>query len=115
MRDSASRIETSTMPSFEATMVRQIRKPMISASNRNREQRGARRLRLHVEAEDVLEVGQPVVAAEAEIVAEEAEHQRKGQRLRDDREIDAGDARAEREPAEHEGEHARHQHTISAA
>ncbi len=90
-------------------MVRQIRKPRISARDRDREQRGARRLRLHVEAEDVLEVGQPVVAAEAEIVAEEAEHQRERQRLRDDREIDAGDARAEREPAEHEGEHARHQ------
>ena len=35
-------------------------------------QRVAGGLRLHVEAEDVLEVGQAVVAAEAEIVAEEA-------------------------------------------
>ena len=68
------------------------------------EQRRARALRLHVEAEDVLEVGQAVVAAEAEVVAEEAEQQRVGQRLGDDREIDAGDAAAEREPAEHEGE-----------
>ncbi len=72
-------------------------------------QRVARRLRLHVEAEDVLEVGQPVIAAEAEIVAEEAEQQRVGHRLRDDRKIDAGDAGAEGEPAEHEGEQARHQ------
>ena len=32
MRASASRIETSTMPSFEATMVRQMRKPRISAA-----------------------------------------------------------------------------------
>ena len=74
------------------------------------EQRRAGALRLHVEAEDVLEIGQPVVAAEAEIVAEEPEHQRIGQRLGDDREIDAGDAAAEREPAEHEGERAGHQH-----
>ena len=77
---------------------------------RDHQQRVARRLRLHVEAEDVLEIGEAVIAAEAEIVAEEAEQQRVGQRLRDDREIDAGDAAAEREPAEHEGEHARHQH-----
>ena len=74
-----------------------------------REQRAAGAVGLHVEAEDVLEVGQAVVAAEAEIVAEEAEQQRIGHRLRDDREIDAGDARAEREPAEAEGEQARHQ------
>ena len=56
------------------------------------QQRVARGLGLHVEAEDVLEVGQAVIAAEAEIVAEEAEQQRIGHRLRDDREIDAGDA-----------------------
>ena len=73
------------------------------------QERVARRLRLHVEAEDVLEVGQAVIAAEAEIVAEEAEQQRIGHRLGDDREIDAGDAAAEGEPAEHEGEQARHQ------
>ena len=58
-------------------MARQIMKPISSAATRDREQRGARRLRLHVEAEDVLEVGQAVVAAEAEIVAEEAEHSAK--------------------------------------
>ena len=75
----------------------------------NREQRRARALRLDVEAEDVLEVGEAVVAAEAEIVAEEGEHQREGQRLGDDRQIDAGDAAAEGEPAEHEGERAGHQ------
>ena len=96
-------------------MARQIRKPSISADAGDREQRRARPLRLHVEAENVLEVGQPVVAAEAEIVAEEAEHERKGQRLGDDREIDAGDAAAKCEPAEHEGEHARHHHAPSAA
>ena len=66
--------------------------------------------RLHVEAEDVLEVGEAVVAAEAEIVAEEGEQQGEGHRLGDDREIDAGDAAAEGEPAEDEGEQARHQH-----
>ena len=91
-------------------MTRQMTKPSISASAEIDEQRRPRARRLHVEAEDVLEVGEAVVAAEAEIVAEEAEHQRKGQRLGDDREIDAGDAAAEREPAEHEGEQARHEH-----
>ena len=91
-------------------MTRQIRKPSAERDAGGGEQRSAGSRRLHVEAEDVLEVGEAVVAAEAEIVAEEAEHQREGQRLGDDREIDAGDAAAEREPAEHEGQHARHQH-----
>ena len=73
-----------------------------------REQRSTRALGLHVEAQDVLEVGQAVVAAEAEIVAEEGEQQRIGHRLRDDRQIHARDAGAEGEPAEAEGEQARH-------
>jgi hypothetical protein len=96
------------LPNFEVTSARQIRKPSASAAPRPRRARRAF-LRLHVEAEDVLEIGQPVVAAKAHVVAEEGEHQRKRQRLRDDREIDARHARAEREPAEHEGERARHQ------
>ena len=66
--------------------------------------------RLQVEAEHVLEIGQAVIAAEAHVVAEEGEQQRIGQRLGDDREIDAGDARAEGEQAEDQGEQARHQH-----
>ena len=110
MRGSASRIATSTLPNFEVTNARQIRKQTPSAAQEKREQGGARFLRLHVEAQDILEVGQAVVAAEPEIVAEEAEHQREGQRLGDDRQIDAGDAAAEREPAEHEGQHAGHSH-----
>ena len=57
---------------------------------------------LNVEAENVLEIGQAVIAAEAEIVAEERQQQRVGHRLCDDREIDAGDARTERQPAEAE-------------
>ena len=77
-------------------------------------QRRARRVGLHVDAQNVLEVGQAVVAAEAEIVAEEGELQGVGHRLRDDREIDAGDARAEREPAEGEGEQAGNEHRPSA-
>ena len=107
MRLSASRIAISTLPSFEVTIDAADEEAEHQRERRDREQRGARALRLHVEAENVLEVGQAVVAAEAEIVAEEAEHQREGQRLGDDREIDAGDAAAEREPAEHEGEQRR--------
>ena len=75
-----------------------------------REKRAAGRCRLDVEAEDVLEVGEAVVAAEAEIVAEEGEHQGEGHRLGDDRQVDAGDPAPEGEPAEDEGERAGHQH-----
>src|SRR5438477_257095 len=64
------------------------------------EQRRAGAVRLNVEAQNVLEIGQAVVAAKTEIVAEERQQQRIGHRLRDDREIDAGDAGAERQPAE---------------
>ena len=71
---------------------------------RGGEQAGAGAAGLDVEAQDVLEVGQAVIAAEAHVVAEEGEQQGEGQRLGDDREIDAGDAAAEGEPAEDEGE-----------
>ncbi len=57
---------------------------------RQDEQYGARALRLDVEAENVLEVGQAVVAAKAKIIAEERQQQRVGHRLRDDRQINAG-------------------------
>ena len=60
-------------------------------------------------AQDVLEVGEAVIAAKAHVIAEEGQHQREGHGLRDDGEIDAGDPRAEGEPAEHEGEDARHE------
>ena len=62
--------------------------------------------RLQIEAQQFLEVGQAVVAAEAHLVAEEGEQQGEGHRLGDDREIDAGDAAAEGEPTEDEGEEA---------
>ena len=91
-------------------MARQIRKQIASARQEITSSALRVRLSLHVEAEDVLEIGKPIVAAEAKVVAEEAEHQREGHRLGDDREIDAGDAAAEREPAEHKGEQARRQH-----
>src|SRR5213075_2005563 len=47
---------------------------------------------------------------EARLVAEEEQHEGEGQRLRDDGEVDAAYARAEREPAEDEREQARRQH-----
>ncbi len=80
--------------------------PSATADSANSAARVA--VRLHVEAQDVLEIGEAVVAAEAEVVAEEAQHQREGQRLRDDREVDARHAAAEGEPAEHERQHAGH-------
>ena len=57
---------------------------------------------MEIEAEDVFEIGKAVVAAEAHVVAEEGQQQRVAEGLRDNREIHAGDARAKREPAEHE-------------
>jgi hypothetical protein len=63
-----------------------------------------------VVAEDALEVGEAVVAAEAGLVAEEQQHRGVGQRLGDDREIHALDPRAEGEVAEHEGHQRRHRH-----
>ena len=76
MRASASRIATSTLPNFEADDGAADEEADDQREAGDREQRVARRRRLHVEAEDILEIGQAVVAAEAEIVAEEAEHQR---------------------------------------
>ena len=90
-------------------MKRQSRKASPSDRHAHRIEAEPGRGRLQVEAQQVLEVGEPVVAAEAHVVAEEREHQREGHRLGDDREIDAGDPGAEGEPAEHEGEQARHQ------
>ena len=74
-----------------------------------REERRARAAGLQVEAENVLEIGQTVIAAEAHVVAKEREHEREGQRLGDDREIDAADPRAKREEPEEIGKQARHQ------
>ncbi len=65
---------------------------------------------MQVETQDVLEIGEPVIAAEPHIVAEERQHQGVGERLRDDRKVHAGDARPECEPPEHQRQEARHQH-----
>ena len=67
------------------------------------EERHARPRRGDGIAQDALEIGESIVAAEARVVAEEQQHERVGERLRDDREIDALDPRAECEVAEHEG------------
>ena len=48
---------------------------------------------------NIFEIGQPVIAAKAHVIAEEGEQQRIGHRLGDDRQVDARDARAEGEPA----------------
>ena len=56
---------------------------------RELEEHDPRRRALQVEAREVLEVGEPVVAAEPHVVAEEGEHQREAERLRHDRQIDA--------------------------
>jgi hypothetical protein len=73
-------------------------------------QRGAHLGRGDRHSEDALEVGEAVVAAEPHVVAEERQHRGVGERLRDDREVHALDARAEREEAEGEREQAGHRH-----
>ncbi len=110
MRLSASRTAISTLPYLERTIAEVTSTAKRQRDGGCREERRAGRVGLDVVAEDILEVGQPVIAAEAHVVAEEGEQQRIGERLRDDGEIDAGDAAAEGEPAEDEGEQARHQH-----
>ena len=56
---------------------------------RGREQRAAGGCRLDVEAQNVLEIGQAVIAAETHVVAEEGQQQGESHRLGDDRQIDA--------------------------
>ncbi len=75
----------------------------------------ARAIRLDVEAEDFLVVGEAVIAAKAHVVAEEGQKQRIGHRLGDDRQIDAIDAGAEGEPAEDEGEQTGTSRTMAMA
>ena len=115
MRLSASRTATSTLPKREPTMAPEITRKIASASAEAKHSAARVVVGLHGEAQDVLEVGQAVVAAEAHVVAEEGEQQSEGHRLGDDREIDAGDAAAEGEPAERQRQHARHQHDHGAA
>ncbi len=89
------------------------RRDPIGEDERDRARRKQRRLGrggLQREAEQVLEIGEAIVAAEAEVVAEELLEQGESHRLGDDRQIDAGDPRAEGEPAEGERQQARNQH-----
>ncbi len=83
--------------------------PQRQGTRRGEEEPDPGRVAFQIEAQDVFEVGQTVVPAEAHLVAEEGEHQSIGQRLSHDGEIDAGDPRAEGKIAEDEGERARHQ------
>ena len=64
------------------------------------------RLRRVLEAGDVLQAGEAVVAPEPGVVLKEVERQRQGHRLGQDRQVDAGDAAAEGEPAEDQGQEA---------
>ncbi len=110
VRSSASRIATTTRPKRELTMARQPEVGEGEQHGGDDEESDARRVGLQVEAEQLLEVGEAVVAAEAHLVAEEREQERVGERLRDDREVHAGDARAEGEPPEDECQQAGSEH-----
>jgi len=79
------------------------------ARNRDHHEDDACRVALQIDAEELLEISEPVVATKAHVVPEERQHQRVAERLRDDREVDAGHARAERQPAKDERERGRHQ------
>ena len=110
MRLSASRTAVSALPYFEPMIARATAIGEDERDGAGREQRRLGRGRLQREAEQILEIGEAVVAAEAEVVAEELLEEREGHRLGDDREIDAGHARAEGEPAEGERQQARDEH-----
>src|SRR5260221_2693390 len=75
---------------------------------RDSEQGHARLRRRDGDVENPPEVGEAVVSAEARGVAEEEQHRRVSERLRDDGEVHAPHARTEGEIAEHVGEQARH-------
>jgi hypothetical protein len=61
-------------------------------------------------AGDILEAREPVVAAKPAVVLEEVEREGERHRLRQDRQVHAGDAAPEGEPAEDEREEARDRH-----
>src|SRR6185503_16532810 len=65
--------------------------------------------RIHFVAEQELEVSEAVVATESEVVAEEHQGRCVGERLAENRKIDALDARAECQPPENEGDDGRHE------
>src|SRR5581483_8994273 len=58
-----------------------------------------------VEAEDEFEIGETVVAAEEQTVSEKEQASAVGKRLGQNREINAADARAERQRAKEESQH----------
>ncbi len=66
----------------------------------NRKQRHASAGMSQGKSHDPFEVGKAVIAAKSRVVTKKQQHERKGQRLGDDREIDAFDARAKGKPAE---------------
>ena len=70
----------------------------------------ARAVGMQIESQDLLEIGEPVVAAESHVVSEEREHERVAERLRDDRKVDTGDTRSKRKPSEHQRERRRNEH-----
>ncbi len=63
-----------------------------------------------LKSEDVLEIGEAVISAKAHVVAKERQQQGVGHGLGDNGQINAGDARAEGEPAEDEGQQTRDEH-----
>ena len=85
-----------------ATSQRAARKNAQQHDAGEHEEQHAHGRRRDRNAQDALEIGEAVVAAEAGLVAEEQQHRREGHGLRDDGEIDALDARAEGEVAEDE-------------
>ena len=105
MRLSASRIAISTLPSLGAhdrlrDADSRAPAPAPRATNSAARVAGACTLKPRMSLKSV----RPLLPPKPMSLRKKAEHQRVGQRLGDDREIDAGDAAAEGEPAEHEGE-----------
>src|SRR5262245_17225580 len=59
--------------------------------------------------ENPFKIGKSIVAAETGVVAKKQQHESERERLRDNREVDAPDTRAESEPAKNKSQQPRHQ------
>jgi len=69
-----------------------------------------RRLRHMIETGNVLQPREAIVSAQPAVVLEQVERQRQRHRLRQDRQVNAGDAASERKPAKDQRQKPRHQH-----
>ena len=109
MRLSASRTAVSALPKREPTTAAAITRKI--ASTRAEAKHSVARVASDCTEKPRMSLKSvmPLLPPKPHVVAEEREHQGEGHGLGDDREVDAGDAAPEGEPAQRQGEQARHQ------